>query len=90
MEFIARVPPGSSIESSLLYPIFLAGAELDSESSISSCFQRLTEIQMRNRYENVGNVQKVLQEVWRPVLNGEERRDWEDVLKDWNWSFSLG
>jgi transcriptional activator protein UGA3 len=90
MEFIARIPPGSPAESSLLYPIFLAGAELDSESSISSCFQRLTEIQMRNRYENVGNVQKVLQEVWRPVLNGEERRDWEDVLKDWNWSFSLG
>lgn len=90
MEFIARIPPGSSAESSLLYPIFLAGAELDSESSITSCFQRLTEIQMRNRYENVGNVQKVLQEVWRPVLNGEKRRDWEDVLKDWNWSFSLG
>ncbi|KAF2715543.1 putative Zn(II)2Cys6 transcription factor-like protein [Pleomassaria siparia CBS 279.74] len=90
MEFIARIPPGSPAESSLLYPIFLAGAELDSESAISACFQRLTEIQMRNRYENVGNVQKVLQEVWRPFLNGEERRDWEDVLKDWNWSFSLG
>ena len=90
MEFIARIPPGSPAESSMLYPIFLAGAELESEASIASCFQRLTEIQMRNRYDNVGMVQKVLQEVWRPVLNGQEKRDWEDVLRDWDWTFSLG
>ncbi|KAF2258872.1 hypothetical protein CC78DRAFT_477140 [Lojkania enalia] len=89
MEFISRIPPGSSADSSLLYPIFLAGAELDSETDIGSCSQRLTAIQARNLYENVGNVHKVLQEVWRPVLNGEERRDWEDVLREWGWTLSL-
>jgi len=90
MEFIARIPPGSPAESSLLYPIFLAGAELDNEPEISKCFKRLAEIQARNCYENVSNVQKVLEEVWRPTLNGGQKRDWEEVLQDWKWSFTLG
>jgi transcriptional activator protein UGA3 len=90
MEFIARVPPGSPAESSLLYPIFLAGAELDDEVAIEKCFHRLEAIQKRNRYENVESVQKVLKEVWRPKLEGGERRDWEEVVREWNWSFTLG
>lgn len=90
MDFVSRIPPGSPAESSLLYPIFLAGAELDNEPEISKCFKRLAEIQQRNCYENTGNVQKVLEEVWRPALNGEQKRDWEDVLQEWGWSFTLG
>ena len=90
MEFISRIPPGSPAESSLLYPIFLAGAELDNEPEISQMFKRLAEIQARNCYENVSNVQKVLEEVWRPALNGEQKRDWEEVLQEWGWSFTLG
>lgn len=90
MQFIARIPPGSPAESSMLYPVFLAGAELEDESQITSCFQRLSTVQGRNYYENVGMVQEVLKEVWRPALNGGHKRDWEDVLKEWKWSFSLG
>ncbi|KAH9862983.1 hypothetical protein J1614_010712 [Plenodomus biglobosus] len=90
MEFIARIPPGSPAESSLLYPIFLAGAELDDDSAIEICLKRLEDIQKRNRYENVGSVQKVLKEVWRPKLDGAQRRDWEEILKEWQWSFTLG
>ena len=90
MEFITRIPPGSPAESSLLYPIFLAGAELDDGVAIERCFQRLEGIQKRNRYENVESVQKVLKEVWRPKLEGGERRDWEDIVREWNWSFTLG
>ncbi|KAF2015413.1 hypothetical protein BU24DRAFT_177751 [Aaosphaeria arxii CBS 175.79] len=90
MQFLSRIPPGSPAESSMLYPMFLAGAELDEEAQIALCFQRLSNIQERNRYENVGMVQQVLQEVWRPTLNGQEKRDWAEVLKEWNWSFSLG
>ncbi|KAF2465692.1 putative Zn(II)2Cys6 transcription factor-like protein [Lindgomyces ingoldianus] len=88
-QFISRIPPGSPADSSLLYPIFLAGSELESEEEITKCSQRLKAIQERNRYENVGDVQTVLREVWRPVLNGEKRRDWEDVLKEWGWFISL-
>lgn len=90
MDFIARIPPGSAAESSLLYPIFLAGAELDDEAAIEQCFRRLEGIQKRNRYENVKCVQKVLEEVWRPKSEGGRRRDWEDVVREWNWSFTLG
>jgi hypothetical protein len=90
IQFISRIPPGSPAESSLLYPIFLAGAELISESEIANCFQRLKAIQERNRYENVASVREVLQEVWKPCLNGGEKRDWEDILREWNWSFTLG
>ncbi|KAF1942858.1 hypothetical protein EJ02DRAFT_157992 [Clathrospora elynae] len=90
MEFIARIPPGSPAESSLLYPIFLAGAELDDEAAIEKCFKRLEEIENRNSYGNIGSVQKVLKEVWRPKLEGGERRDWEEVVREWKWSFTLG
>ncbi|KAF1830148.1 putative Zn(II)2Cys6 transcription factor-like protein [Decorospora gaudefroyi] len=90
MEFIARIPPGSPAEASLLYPVFLAGAELDDELAIERCFKRLECIQKRNWYENIGSAQKVLKEVWRPKLEGGERRDWEEVVREWNWSFTLG
>jgi hypothetical protein len=90
MQFISRIPVGSPAESSLLYPMLLAGAELDTEADITACFEKLTSIQQRNRYENVGNLRQVLQEVWKSVLNGWEKKDWEDVLKEWGWSFSLG
>jgi hypothetical protein len=70
--------------------MLLAGAELDNEADIVKCLERLTAIHQRNRYENVANLQQVLQEVWKPVLNGGKRRDWEEVLREWEWSFSLG
>lgn len=90
MEFISRIPPGSPAESSMLYPLFLAGAELTDALDIAKCFRRLGEIHARNRYENVGNVQKVLEEVWKPALNGEPKKDWEHVLQEWEWSFTVG
>ncbi|KAH6625911.1 putative Zn(II)2Cys6 transcription factor-like protein [Boeremia exigua] len=90
MEFIMRIPPGSPAESSLLYPIFMAGAELDSEVAIDRLTKRLKDISDRNRYENIDSVQKVLKEVWRPKLEGGTRRCWEDVLREWEWSFTLG
>jgi transcriptional activator protein UGA3 len=90
MEFVARIPPGSPAESSLLYPMFLAGAELEDSKAMERCSKRLEEIQGRNRYENVGMVQKVLKEVWRSRLESGQRKDWEEVLKEWNWSFTLG
>jgi transcriptional activator protein UGA3 len=90
MEFVARIPPGSPAESSLLYPLFLAGAELEDVNAMERCSKRLEDIQGRNRYENVGMVQKVLKEVWRPKLDCGRRRDWEEILKEWNWSFTLG
>ncbi|KAL6704833.1 hypothetical protein ACN47E_007516 [Coniothyrium glycines] len=89
MEFISRIPPGSPAESSLLYPIFLAGAELDDDVAIDRCTRRLEDIQNRNRYENVSSAQKVLQEVWRSRSKGS-KRDWEDILREWQWSFTLG
>lgn len=90
MEFIARIPPGSPAESSLLYPMFLAGAELNDQKATDMCTKRLESIQGRNRYENVGMVQKVLKEVWRSRQERGQRKDWEEVLKEWNWSFTVG
>jgi transcriptional activator protein UGA3 len=90
LEFVARIPPGSPAESSLLYPLFLAGAELEDQRAMDRCLKRLEDIQGRNRYENVGIVQKVLKEVWRTRLESGQRKDWEEVLKEWDWSFTLG
>ncbi|KAF2821387.1 hypothetical protein CC86DRAFT_103346 [Ophiobolus disseminans] len=90
MDFVARIPPGSPAESSLLYPMFLAGAELEDAKATEICSRRLNEIQGRNRYENVGMVQKVLKEVWCSKAETGQQRDWEEVLREWNWSFTLG
>jgi transcriptional activator protein UGA3 len=35
-------------------------------------------------------VQKVLKEVWRSRQELGQRKDWEEVLKEWNWSFTVG
>ncbi|KAF2126131.1 hypothetical protein P153DRAFT_378347 [Dothidotthia symphoricarpi CBS 119687] len=90
MEFIVRIPTGSPAESSLLYPIFLVGAELEDDTARETCSKRLEDIQKRNRYENVAAAQKVLKEVWRPTLKGGKKRNWEDVLRELKWSFTLG
>lgn len=90
MEFISRIPSGSPAESSLLYPIFLAGAELNDSQAMDRCSKRLEDIQGRNHYENVGMVHKVLKEVWGSNVEPGKRKDWEEVLKDWNWSFTVG
>jgi hypothetical protein len=39
---------------------------------------------------NIQSAEEVLEEVWRDVLNGGYKKDWEDVLKSWNWVVSLG
>ena len=59
----------------MAYPLFLAGAELDNEAEIEECLLRLRATRERSKFENIKNVEKVLEEVWRPRLNGRERKN---------------
>ena len=72
----------------MAYPLFLTGAELDNEAEIEECLLRLRATRERSKFENIKNVEKVLGEVWKPRLNGRERKKWEEVPKEWGWSIS--
>lgn len=86
--FIRRMPRGSAAEASLAYPLFLTGAELDSEAEIEEYLLRLRTTREISKFENIKNVEKVLEEVWKPRLNGWERKNWEEMPKEWGWSIS--
>ena len=86
---IRRMPCGSAAEASLTYPLFLNGAELDNEVEIEECLLSLRATRERSKFENIDNVEKVLEGVWKPRPNGRGRKNWEEVLKEWGWSISL-
>ena len=85
-----RIPEGNNAEAGLTYPLFLAGAELDSESDILLCAQRLMDMRHRTNVMNIQSVEKVLEEVWRTRLNKGTHLDWEEVLREWHWVINLG
>lgn len=85
-----RIPQRSTAEAGLMYPLFLAGAELVQESEIEICATRLRRMREQAHILNVQSAEEVLEEVWRGVLNGGNKRDWEDVLRSWDWVVSLG
>ena len=85
-----RITEGNAAEAGLTYPLFLAGAELAEEDDIVSCATRLKRIRERVKVMNIQAVEEVLQEVWRERLNGGEYRDWETVLRNWDWVINLG
>lgn len=84
-----RIPEGNPAEAGLTYPLFLAGAELDSEEDISRCAKKLISIRRRMNMMNIQAVEEVLEEVWRERLNGGIYKDWESVLQDWQWVINL-
>lgn len=85
-----RITEGNAAEAGLTYPLFLAGAELMEEDDIVSCATKLRKIKERVKVMNIQAVEEVLQEVWRERLNRGEYRDWETVLRNWDWVINLG
>lgn len=54
----------------MTYSLFLTSAELDNEAEIEECLLRLRATRERSKFKNIDNAEKVLEEVWKPRLNG--------------------
>ncbi|KAI9703926.1 MAG: hypothetical protein M1820_005708 [Bogoriella megaspora] len=89
MSLIRCIPKASMTEAGFNLPLFVAGAELESEDEIEECLVRLFAMRDKFKFENITNMILVLEEVWRARLNEERKRDWEDVLRSWGWTISL-
>lgn len=86
---VKRIPQGSAAEAGLTMPLFLAGSELRDADDMEFCLARLVALHQKYRFGNIDKAENILEEVWRPRLNGQPDRDWEDVLRERQWSISL-
>ncbi|KPM46508.1 hypothetical protein AK830_g177 [Neonectria ditissima] len=84
-----NIPSESLVEVGLTCPLFLAGAELDSETDTLQCATRLCRIRKRVKVMNILSAEKVLEEVWRERSKGCLLWDWEHVLRKRQWVINL-
>ena len=94
VEKSAEMPLRCLPECTLLFPLFMAGGEAESEDQIHTIRQRMRKMVEFRRFLNVQIALTVLEELWS--LNGETaagvgkpRKDWLDVLDRRKWRLTL-
>lgn len=92
-----KIPVGALAESSLLFPLFVAGNEAETPSQISLIRSRLVQMNKWRRFRNVDACVEILDEVWMerwkssPTSGVVQRQPlfWQDVLKHRGWQLAL-
>ncbi|KAF5563843.1 hypothetical protein FNAPI_2453 [Fusarium napiforme] len=82
---IGQVPENDVSESSLLFPLFVVGGEVDRIDHMEFVRARLQVSYNKRRFRNISRALVVLEELWvyrqlQDVLGGN-RPDWKDILK---------
>ncbi|KAM5357778.1 hypothetical protein ACJZ2D_015923 [Fusarium nematophilum] len=81
---IERVPADHISESSLLFPLFIAGGEVADNNQVEVIRARLQRSFQKRRFRNISRALEVLEELWacRHIQNEIRGRgiDWEDIL----------
>jgi transcriptional activator protein UGA3 len=85
---LKAIPQRSFAESSMLFPLFMAGGEAEELETISIVRDRMSDIAKYRKFSNVKVALEVLEEVWRLRQDGQEA-DWRDVLGRWQWILSI-
>jgi transcriptional activator protein UGA3 len=85
LDSIGQVPENDISESSLLFPLFIAGGEVERTDQMELVRTRLQLSYKKRRFRNISRALEVLEELWayrqiQDVL-GRKRQDWEDILK---------
>ncbi|KAF7547209.1 hypothetical protein G7Z17_g7903 [Cylindrodendrum hubeiense] len=81
LSHVADIPIGTTPESALLLPLFLAGGEAREEGHIDAVRQRLRMTLEKRQFQNVSRALEVLEDLWelRKDQNGIEA-DWSHIL----------
>lgn len=80
----AEIPLSAIIESALLFPLFIAGAEASDHSHISMIRLRLKILLRKRHFRNIHHAQELLESLWeRKAFQGtvdNSEVDWEDFI----------
>ncbi|KAF5646576.1 putative alcohol dehydrogenase [Fusarium sp. NRRL 25303] len=85
LDSIGQVPENDVSESSLLFPLFIAGGEVERTDQMEFVRTRLQASYNKRKFRNISRALEVLEELWayrqiQDVLGGN-RPDWEDIVK---------
>ncbi|KAL1625113.1 hypothetical protein SLS56_007541 [Neofusicoccum ribis] len=94
VEAVEKMPVRCLPETTLLFPLFMAGGETDQAEQIRIIRQRMLDIINYRHFHNVEVALTVLDELWRLRAgnipgNGQRRVDWIDVLARRRWRLAL-
>jgi transcriptional activator protein UGA3 len=78
LDHVSKIPVGSTSESPLLFPLFLAGGEAARPEDMAVIRYRLQNLWERRRFRNISRAITVLEDLWRRRLTGEPNFDWAD------------
>ncbi|KPM36163.1 hypothetical protein AK830_g10415 [Neonectria ditissima] len=92
--YVSRISVHDFPETSLLFPLFLAGGEAEDRSGTEFIRERLQLMLQKRHFENIKQALEVLEEVWaRRFSNagrlGDEDDTWEFVLRQKGWKLLL-
>ncbi|KAF2140875.1 uncharacterized protein K452DRAFT_288281 [Aplosporella prunicola CBS 121167] len=94
IENAEKMPLRCLPETTILFPLFMAGGETDDENQVRAIRQRLLDIVQYRHFRNVDVALAVLDELWRLRAGGtpgtgQKRVDWLDVLSRRQWRLAL-
>ncbi|KAF9634718.1 hypothetical protein BFW01_g5613 [Lasiodiplodia theobromae] len=95
VEAVEKMPVRCLPETTLLFPLFMAGGETNQADQIRIIRQRMVDIINYRHFHNVEVALTVLDELWRLRAgnttpgNGQRRVDWVDVLARRRWRLAL-
>ncbi|EKG21271.1 hypothetical protein MPH_01414 [Macrophomina phaseolina MS6] len=95
VEAVEKMPVRCLPETTLLFPLFMAGGETNQADQIRIIRQRMLDIVNYRHFHNVEVALTVLDELWRLRAgnttpgNGQKRVDWIDVLARRRWRLAL-
>ena len=88
LQCCSLVGPNTPGESSLSFPLFIAGGEVTNITDMGRTRSRLVQTYDNCSFKNINRVIDTLEETWKWRLQGRQS-DWRDVLKHKNWALTL-
>ena len=85
---LQTLPGRCLVESSLLFPLFLAGGETSDPELVDIIRHRMQDLVEFRHFHNVAAALEVLEELWHLRWSGKTL-DWRDVLDRKNWMLSI-
>ncbi|KAK2729275.1 C6 transcription factor [Colletotrichum kahawae] len=78
-----EIPEGCYAETSMIFPLFMAGGEATSPAEIATVRGGFSSLNQSRRFRNVDACVSVLEEVWEHIEAGSERfkMDWMDIAR---------